>query len=59
MKKYHVDYEEHMPSLDEYAPVVTHSYGDVPEGRLLEAVTSILSDKTHDNVIITRCEDEH
>lgn len=59
MKKYHVDYEVNMPSLDDEAPKCEVEYGDVSEGRLLEAVTAILADPTRNSVIITRCEDEH
>ena len=62
MKKYHIDYEMHMPSLDcekTDDTLCEVEYGDVSEGRLLEAITAILADPVRDNVIITRCNDEH
>lgn len=62
MKKYHINYETLTPTVDVEKLGYIRSeceYGDVSEGRLLEAVTAILKDPTRSSVIITRCEDEH
>lgn len=62
MKKYHIYYEMHMPSLDcekTDDTLCEVEYGNVTEGRLLEAITAILSDPARSSVTITRCNDEH
>jgi len=60
MKKYHIEYVTHTPSDFFFAPRRVIEYGDVSEGRLLEAVTAILANPTSDEIIITRCKkDEH
>lgn len=62
MKKYHISYEILTPTVDVEKLGYIRSeceYGDVSEGRLLEAVTAILADPARSSVTITRCEDEH